>query len=64
MANRINGRPWTVQARRNGPWRAIDGESYARREQADHRRQVYSSLIKDAHFRVVKITDLPRDTDN
>lgn len=62
MAN-INTRPWHVQCKRGGSWVSIPSEAYARREQAQHRMNVYRSLITDAQFRVVKVTDLPREDD-
>jgi hypothetical protein len=64
MAQRINTRPWVVQGRRGGSWVTIPNETYARREQAQHRMTVYRSLITDAEFRVVKITNLPREEEN
>lgn len=57
-----NSNPWHVQARRGqGAWRTIEGETYCRRERADHRRHLFSSMVDNASFRVVKITNLPRE---
>lgn len=60
-----NGQPWHVQARRGqGAWKTIPGETYCRRERADHRRHLFSSMVDNASFRVVKITNLPREEEN
>lgn len=64
MSQPINSRPWTVQARRgSGKWISIPGESYARREQAQHRMGVFRALV-DGEFRVVHIKTLPREEEN
>jgi hypothetical protein len=59
-----NSRPWFVQGRRgDGAWTNVPGEQYARREQATHRMNMFRALITDAQFRVVKIKDLPRESE-
>lgn len=64
-ADTSNANPWHVQARRGGgSWKTIAGETYARREPADHRRHLFSSMIDNASFRVVKITNLPQEEEN
>lgn len=58
----VNANPWHVQAKRGtGSWKTIPGETYARRERADHRRHLFGSMVDNAAFRVVKITALPRE---
>lgn len=60
-----SNQPWHVQAKRGGgSWKSIPGEQYARRERADHRRHLFSSMVDNASFRVVKITNLPREEEN